>query len=406
MKAYERFLKYVSVWTTSDETSETVPSADRERVLAKMLAEEMKEMGIEDARADEKGYVYGSIPATPGCENAPALGLIAHMDTSPDAPGENVRPQIIEDYDGKDIVLGTSGRTIKVEEFPHLPELKGKTLITTDGTTLLGADDKAGLAEVMTVAEQILEEKLPHGKICIGFTPDEEIARGARHFDVEGFGADYGYTLDGNEEGQIQFENFNASTAFITIHGKSVHPGEAKNVMINALTIGTEFHQMLPVSERPETTEKYEGFYHLIGFNGNITEAKLKYFIRDFDTDNFNARAQKMQEIADVMNERYGEGTVEVKIVESYYNMRKMIEPCMQLVDCATKAAENAGIAPKIEPVRGGTDGARLSFKGLPCPNLGTGGYAFHGVYEHITVEGMDKVVEMTKDIVGMFSKL
>lgn len=406
MKAYERFLKYVSVWTTSDETSETVPSADRERVLAKMLAEEMKEMGIEDARADEKGYVYGSIPATPGCENAPALGLIAHMDTSPDAPGENVRPQIIEDYDGKDIVLGTSGRTIKVEEFPHLPELKGKTLITTDGTTLLGADDKAGLAEVMTVAEQILEEKLPHGKICIGFTPDEEIARGAKHFDVEGFGADYGYTLDGNEEGQIQFENFNASTAFITIHGKSVHPGEAKNVMINALTIGTEFHQMLPVSERPETTEKYEGFYHLIGFNGNITEAKLKYFIRDFDTDNFNARAQKMQEIADVMNERYGEGTVEVKIVESYYNMRKMIEPCMQLVDCATKAAENAGIAPKIEPVRGGTDGARLSFKGLPCPNLGTGGYAFHGVYEHITVEGMDKVVEMTKDIVGMFSKL
>ena len=406
MKAYERFLKYVSVWTTSDETSETVPSADRERVLAKMLAEEMKEMGIEDARADEKGYVYGSIPATPGCENAPALGLIAHMDTSPDAPGENVRPQIIEDYDGKDIVLGTSGRTIKVEEFPHLPELKGKTLITTDGTTLLGADDKAGLAEVMTVAEQILEEKLPHGKICIGFTPDEEIARGAKHFDVEGFGADYGYTLDGNEEGQIQFENFNASTAFITIHGKSVHPGEAKNVMINALTIGTEFHQMLPVSERPETTEKYEGFYHLIGFNGNITEAKLKYFIRDFDTDNFNARAQKMQEIADVMNERYGEGTVEVKIVESYYNMRKMIEPCMQLVDCATKAAENAGIAPKIEPVRGGTDGARLSFKGLPCPNLGTGGYAFHGAYEHITVEGMDKVVEMTKDIVGMFSKL
>lgn len=406
MKAYERFLKYVPVWTTSDETSETVPSADRERVLAKMLAEEMKEMGIEDARADEKGYVYGSIPATLGCENAPALGLIAHMDTSPDAPGENVRPQIIEDYDGKDIVLGTSGRTIKVEEFPHLPELKGKTLITTDGTTLLGADDKAGLAEVMTVAEQILEEKLPHGKICIGFTPDEEIARGAKHFDVEGFGADYGYTLDGNEEGQIQFENFNASTAFITIHGKSVHPGEAKNVMINALTIGTEFHQMLPVSERPETTEGYEGFYHLIGFNGNITEAKLKYFIRDFDTDNFNARAQRMQEIADVMNERYGEGTVEVKIVESYYNMRKMIEPCMQLVDYATKAAENAGIAPKIEPVRGGTDGARLSFKGLPCPNLGTGGYAFHGVYEHITVEGMDKVVEMTKDIVGMFSKL
>ena len=405
MKAYERFLKYVSVWTTSDETSEKVPSADRELVLAELLVEEMKEQGIEDARVDEKGYVYGSVPATLGCENAPALGLIAHMDTAPDAPGDNIHPQIIENYDGKDVVLGTSGKTIKVEEFPYLADLKGRTLITTDGTTLLGADDKAGIAEVLTVVDEILKEGLPHGKICIGFTPDEEIARGAKHFDVEGFGADYGYTLDGSAEGEIQYENFNASTALITIHGVSVHTGTAKDVLVNSQTIGTEFHQMLPVSERPETTEGYEGFYHLVSFHGNVTETKMKYFIRDFDTEGFHARAAKMQEIADSLNEKYGAGTVEIEIVESYYNMREKIEPCMQLIEYAKKAAENADIVPDVAPIRGGTDGARLSFKGLPCPNLGTGGYAFHGVYEHITVEGMDKAVVMVKDIVGMFAK-
>ena len=338
-----------------------------------LLVEEMKELGIEDARVDEKGYVYGSVPATLGCENAPALGLIAHMDTAPDAPGDNIHPQIIENYDGKDVVLGTSGKTIKVEEFPYLADLKGRTLITTDGTTLLGAD--------------------------------EEIARGAKHFDVEGFGADYGYTLDGSAEGEIQYENFNASTAFITIHGVSVHTGTAKDVLVNSQTIGTEFHQMLPVSERPETTEGYEGFYHLVSFHGNVTETKMKYFIRDFDTEGFHARAAKMQEIADSLNEKYGVGTVEIEIVESYYNMREKIEPCMQLIEYAKKAAENADIVPDVAPIRGGTDGARLSFKGLPCPNLGTGGYAFHGVYEHITVEGMDKAVAMVKDIVGMFAK-
>ena len=322
MKAYERFLKYVSVWTTSDENSETVPSADRELVLAKLLAEEMKELGIEDARVDEKGYVYGSVPATPGCENAPALGLIAHMDTAPDAPGDNIHPQIIENYDGKDVVLGTSGKTIKVEEFPYLADLKGRTLITTDGTTLLGADDKAGIAEVLTVVDEILKEGLPHGKICIGFTPDEEIARGAKHFDVEGFGADYGYTLDGSTEGEIQYENFNASTACITIHGVSVHTGTAKDVLVNSQTIGTEFHQMLPVSERPETTEGYEGFYHLVSFNGNVTETKMKYFIRDFDTEGFHARAAKMQEIADSLNEKYGAGTVESEAGSYRYSER------------------------------------------------------------------------------------
>ena len=405
MKAYERFLKYVSVWTTSDETSETVPSADRELVLAELLVEEMKELGIEDARVDEKGYVYGSVPATLGCENTPALGLIAHMDTAPDAPGDNIHLQIIENYDGKDVVLGTSGKTIKVEEFPYLADLKGRTLITTDGTTLLGADDKAGIAEVLTVVDEILKEGLPHGKICIGFTPDEEIARGAKHFDVEGFGADYAYTLDGDEEGEIQFENFNASTAFITIHGVSVHTGSAKDVMVNSQTIATEIHQMLPVNERPETTEGYEGFYHLVSVQGNVTTTKMKYFIRDFDRRSFDARAQKLRDIAEEMNKKYGEGKVKVEIVESYYNMREKIEPCMQLIDYAKAAIEHAGITPIVSPVRGGTDGARLSFKGLPCPNLGTGGHAFHGVFEHITVEGMDKAVLIVKDIIRQFAE-
>ena len=405
MRAYERFLNYCPVWTTSDETSDTVPSADRELVLARMLVEEMKGLGIADARVDDKGYVYGHIPATPGCEDKPSLGLVAHMDTVADASGENIKPQIIENYDGKDVVLKGSGDILKVDEFPYLAELKGRTLITTDGTTLLGADDKAGIAEILTVAEEIIKEGLPHGKICIGFTPDEEIARGAKHFDVEGFGADYAYTLDGDEEGEIQFENFNASTAFITIHGVSVHTGSAKDVMVNSQTIATEIHQMLPVNERPETTEGYEGFYHLVSVQGNVTTTKMKYFIRDFDRRSFDARAQKLRDIAEEMNKKYGEGKVEVEIVESYYNMREKIEPCMQLIDYAKAAIEHAGITPIVSPVRGGTDGARLSFKGLPCPNLGTGGHAFHGVFEHITVEGMDKAVLIVKDIIRQFAE-
>ena len=359
MRAYERFLNYVPVWTTSDETSDTVPSADRELVLARMLVEEMKGLGIADARVDDKGYVYGHIPATPGCEDKPSLGLVAHMDTVADASGENIKPQIIENYDGKDVVLKGSGDILKVDEFPYLAELKGRTLITTDGTTL----------------------------------------------DVEGFGADYAYTLDGDEEGEIQFENFNASTAFITIHGVSVHTGSAKDVMVNSQTIATEIHQMLPVNERPETTEGYEGFYHLVSVQGNVTTTKMKYFIRDFDRRSFDARAQKLRDIAEEMNKKYGEGKVKVEIVESYYNMREKIEPCMQLIDYAKAAIEHAGITPIVSPVRGGTDGARLSFKGLPCPNLGTGGHAFHGVFEHITVEGMDKAVLIVKDIIRQFAE-
>lgn len=327
------------------------------------------------------------------------------MDTAPDASGKDIKPQIIENYNGEDVVLPGNGSILSVAEFPHLKGLKGRTLITTDGTTLLGADDKAGIAEILTVAEEILTENTPHGKICISFTPDEEIGRGADHFDVEAFGADYGYTLDGDAEGEIQFENFNASTAYVTCHGVSVHTGSAKDIMINAQTIATEFHQMLPVSERPETTEGYQGFYHLYSMNGNVTTAELKYLIRDFDSANFDKRAERLQEIADVLNKKYGEGSVEVNVVESYRNMREQIEPCMELVDMALTAIKNVGLEPVVEPIRGGTDGARLSFMGLPCPNLGTGGHAFHGVYEHITVEAMDLGVKIVKDIIRQIAE-
>ena len=405
MKAYERFLEYVAVWTTSDENSDTVPSAARELDLAKKLVEEMKGLGIEDARVDDKGYVYGSVPATPGCEDKAALGLIAHMDTAMDASGKDIKPQLIKNYDGGDVVLGTSGNVLSVAEFPHLAGLKGRTLITTDGTTLLGADDKAGIAEILTAVDEIMKEGLPHGKICIGFTPDEEIGRGSDHFDVEGFGADYAYTLDGDAEGEIQYENFNASTGFVTCHGVSVHTGSAKDIMVNSQTIATEFHQMLPADERPETTEGYEGFYHLNAMSGNVTTTNMKYLIRDFDKENFDKRAEKMQEIAEVLNQKYGEGSVEVKVTESYRNMREKIEPCMELVDMALVAIKNVGLEPVVEPIRGGTDGARLSFMGLRCPNLGTGGHAFHGVFEHITVEGMDLGVKIVKDIVRQIAE-
>ena len=405
MRAYERFLNYVPVWTTSDETSDTVPSADRELVLARMLVEEMKGLGIADARVDDKGYVYGHIPATPGCEDKPSLGLVAHMDTVADASGENIKPQIIENYDGKDVVLKGSGDILKVDEFPYLAELKGRTLITTDGTTLLGADDKAGIAEILTVAEEIIKEGLPHGKICIGFTPDEEIARGAKHFDVEGFGADYAYTLDGDEEGEIQFENFNASTAFITIHGVSVHTGSAKDVMVNSQTIATEIHQMLPVNERPETTEGYEGFYHLMSMSGEVAEAELHYIVRDHDKDLFEAKKKTLKLIEKDMNEKWGEGTVTLTISEQYRNMAEIISTCMHLIDNAKKACENADVTPLVLPIRGGTDGCQLSFKGLPCPNLGTGGHAYHGPYEHITVEGMDKSVDVVTELVKLYAE-
>ena len=405
MKAWERLINYVTVRTPSDEESETVPSSVCQFDLARKLEKEMKELGLTEVVLDDKCYLYGKLPATEGKKEIPALGFIAHMDTVSDFCDHEIRPMVTENYDGGDLVLGTSGLVLSPKEFPHLTGLKGRTLLTSDGTTILGADDKAGIAEILTMIERIQTENRPHGTICVAFTPDEEIGMGAEHFNLDQFGAEYAYTLDGDSEGEIQYENFNACKAEFEIRGFTVHPGEGKDTMINASLVAMEINNCLPSMETPRGTEGYEGFYHLVSFDGNVTETKMKYFIRDFDTDGFHARAAKMQEIAGSLNEKYGAGTVEIEIVESYYNMREKIQPCMQLIEYAKKAAENADIVPDVAPIRGGTDGARLSFKGLPCPNLGTGGYAFHGVYEHITVEGMDKAVRMVKDIVGMFAK-
>lgn len=395
MRAYERLLHYVAVHTASDPESESVPTTEQQFDLANMLVKEMKALGIADAKVDDKCYVYGTLPATAGCEQREKIGFIAHMDTSPDFCGKGVRPQVIENYDGGDVRLGESGRVLRVKDFPHLKKLKGKTLITTDGTTLLGSDDKSGIAEIMTAVEILQEKKLPHGTICIGFTSDEEVGAGADHFDIAGFGADYAYTLDGSEEGEIVYENFNASEAVFTIHGFNVHPGSAKNTMQNAQLIAMEINAMLPGCEIPQNTEGYEGFFHLCEMEGNVEKAKLWYIVRDHDLGNFRRREDTLRHIAKVMNEKYGEGTVELSIQEEYLNMKGKIEDCLEIVERAEDAIKGIGIEPVNTPVRGGTDGARLSFMGLPCPNLGTGGYAFHGPYEHVTAEGMDKAVEI-----------
>lgn len=405
MKAYERLLKYARIWTTSDEESTTSPTTSRQFDLAKQLVEEMKEIGIEDAYMDEFGYVYGHIPATPGYEDRTAIGFIAHMDTAPDYSGENVNPQIIENYDGNDVFLGTSGKVLSVAEFPSLKTLAGRTLITTDGTTLLGADDKAGIAEIMTVAEELIKENIPHGKVSISFTTDEEVGSGAKHMDLEVFGAPYAYTVDGGPEGEIQFENFNAASADFYVHGVNVHPGEAKGIMKNSQKIAMEIQGMLPVDEAPEYTEGYEGFFHLMEMKGTVEETKMSYLIRDFDSESYENRKELLQNITETVNKKYGEGTVELKLNDSYRNMREKIEPCMELIDYAKKACEMADVKADIAPIRGGTDGARLSFVGLPCPNLGTGGYGFHGAFEHISAEGMDKAAAIIKNIILQFAK-
>ncbi len=403
MKAYERLLKYVAVHTTSDEESTTVPTAAREFDLANMLVAELKAIGVHDAEVDDMCYVYASLPATEGCENAPKLGFIAHMDTAPDFSGENVRPRIIEQYDGGDVVLGTSGRTLENAQFPHLASLKGRTLIVTDGTTLLGADDKAGVAEIVTMLEEIIKEGTPHGRISVGFTPDEEVGSGADHFDVKRFGADFGYTCDGGAEGELEYENFNAAGATFTIRGFNIHPGEAKGKMINAILVACEINGMLPKGQTPRDTAGYQGFWHLTDLSGTTEEAKLQYIIRDHDFESFERRKEMLEKIAAVMNDTYGAGTVTLSIRDQYRNMKEKIEPCMHLIENAKQAMEKAGVMPRVQPIRGGTDGARLSFMGLPCPNLGTGGYAFHGPYEHITVEGMDASVEILKNLVAIY---
>jgi len=403
MRAYERLLKYVAVHTTSDENSTTVPTSARQFDLARMLVEELHAIGVPNAEVDDLCYVYASLPATKGYENATKIGFIAHMDTAPDFSGENVRPHIIEDYDGGDVVLGTSGRTLSVAQFPHLPSLKGRTLIVTDGTTLLGADDKAGIAEIVTMLEEILKEGMPHGRISVCFTPDEEVGSGADHFDVERFHADFGYTCDGGAEGELEYENFNAAAATFAINGFNIHPGEAKNKMINALLLACEINEKLPKGQTPRDTDGYQGFWHMVDLSGTTEKASLSYIIRDHDFESFSRRKELLEKIAEVMNDTYGAGTVELSIRDQYRNMKEKIEPCMHLIDNAKRAMLDAGVTPKVQPIRGGTDGARLSYMGLPCPNLGTGGYAFHGPYEHITVEGMDASVKVLKNLVAIY---
>ena len=403
MKAYERLLSYVKVFTPSDENGTPNPSSACQFDLAKLLVKELKELGITDAYVDEFCYVYAHLPATPGYEQAPKLGLIAHMDTVSDFCSHPANPVITENYDGGELALGTSGRTLSPQMFPHLTSLKGRTLITTDGTTILGADDKAGIAEIMTVAELLIKENIPHGTICITFTPDEEIGEGTTNFSLEKSGADVAYTLDGDTEGEIQYENFNASGAIVEVTGVKVHPGSAKDTMVNAALVAMEFDSMLPVSETPRDTDEYEGFYHLCSMSGDVASAKLDYIIRDHDGESFKQRQETMEHIVKCLNQKWGEGTVKLTLKEQYRNMSEIVSRYPELIDCAKKACLETGIEPLVTPIRGGTDGARLSFMGLPCPNLGTGGHAYHGPYEHITVEGMDAAVAMTRKLIELF---
>ena len=406
MKVEERLLKYVGYWTTSDESCSDIPSSEREFTLAKALKQELETLGLTNILLTDHCYVYAKLPATPGMENCKSIGFIAHMDTAPDFPGKDVKPQIIPDYDGGDILLKGSQDVLKVSDFPSLASLKGRTLITTDGTTLLGADDKAGVAEIMTAVEELIAEGTPHGELWIGFTPDEEVGAGADLFDLAIFQADYAYTVDGDYEGEVAYENFNAASAIFHIKGVNVHPGEAKDIMVNAALVGCEIVSRLPEAETPAHTSGREGFYHLTDMSGDVAAATLSYIIRDHDKVMFETRQKKMQEIADSMNQKYGVGTVTLTIHDSYANMLEIIEKNTYVVDIAKKAISSVGLEPISRPVRGGTDGARLSFMGLPCPNLGTGGYGFHGPFEHISVEGMETAVAVIKEIVRITAEL
>ena len=400
MRVEERLLKYVSYWTTSDEEYRQIPSSERQFELGKVLEQELRDLGLEKVTLTDHCYVYGLLPATKGYADKPAVGFISHMDTAPDFSGKDVKPQIIPDYDGNDVLLKGSGTYLKVSDFPTLKTLKGRTLITTDGTTLLGADDKAGVSEIMTAVEQIITEKIPHGDIWIGFTPDEEVGSGADLFDLDYFKARFAYTVDGDYEGEVAYENFNAASASFEINGVNVHPGEAKDIMINAALVGCEIASLLPENETPAHTEGREGFYHLTDFSGDIAHAKVNYIVRDHDKATFEKRLDTLRGIEKKMNEKYHADTVKLNIQHSYSNMLEVIEKNEYVVAIAKKAIKNVGLEPVSRPVRGGTDGARLSFMGLPCPNLGTGGYGFHGPFEHISVEGMDTAVSVIKEIV------
>ena len=399
MELKERFLKYVAINTRSDENSETFPSTAVQWDLLNALVEEMKLLGLEDVSIDKYGYAMGTIPATPGKEGAPVIGFLAHVDTAPDMSGENVRPHIIESYDGKDIVLNNA-LTMKVSDFPELTKFIGHTLIHTDGTTLLGADDKAGVAEIMTAAEYLMAHpEVEHGKIRIGFTPDEEIGRGVDFFDVKAFGADFAYTMDGGYEGELEYENFNAAGAKIAIQGRNVHPGYAKNKMINAIEVACELNSLIPAVERPQFTEGYEGFYHCIGLNGTVENATISYIIRDHDFEKFEKKKSWMYDVVGMLNNKYGQGTLTLTLKDQYYNMRKMVEPHPQVIDIALAAMRDADVEPIVRPIRGGTDGARLSFMGLPCPNIFAGGMNFHGKFEYCSLNSMEKAVKVIINI-------
>ena len=393
MDLKERFLKYVSFDTQSDERSETFPSTDKQKVLLSYLKEELETIGLKEVTMDEYGYVMATLPATKGYENVPTIGFISHVDTAPDMSGAGVKPHIVENYNGRDILLG-GDVWLRVEEFPELSFFKGHTLIHTDGTTLLGADDKAGVAEIVTAMEWLVAHpEMPHGKIRVGFTPDEEIGRGVDYFDVKRFAADFAYTMDGGMEGELEYENFNAAGAKIHISGRNVHPGMAKNKMINAIDIATELNGMLPASERPQYTEHYEGFFHCVGIQGSVEEAELSYIIRDHSSEKFEAKKQLMWDVVNFLQRKYGEKVLTLTLKDQYYNMRKMVEPHPQVIEKAKRAMIEAGVKPQVKPIRGGTDGSRLSFMGLPCPNLFTGGMNFHGRYEYASLTTMHRAM-------------
>lgn len=407
MQVEQRFLKYVSYWTTSDEDNTTgtdvrIPSTERQFELGKLLEQELTELGLKNVTLTDHCYVYGLLPATPGYENRKAVGFISHMDTAPDFSGKDVKPQMIPDYDGEDVLLKGSGDYLKVSDFPGLKSLKGRTLITTDGKTLLGADDKAGIAEIITAVEEIIASDQPHGDIWVGFTPDEEVGCGADLFDLDYFKADFAYTVDGDYEGEVAYENFNAASAVFTIKGVNVHPGEAKDIMVNAALVACEIQSMLPEEETPAHTEGREGFYHLTDIQGDVASARLSYIIRDHSRTSFEMRLNKLRTLEIEANQKYGSGTVTLTITDSYSNMLEVIEKHPHIVDIAKQAISAAGLNPLSRPIRGGTDGARLTFMGLPCPNLGTGGYGFHGPYEHISVEGMQTAVKVIRNIVSI----
>lgn len=405
-RVLEKFIRYVKIDTKSDPSSKTCPSTEKQFNLARLLADELKEFGLTDIRLDEYCDLYATLPAN-SSDKYPVIGLIAHMDTSPDLSGENVNPQIISNYDGQDINLGVKGKfTLSSKDFPEMKEYIGKTLITTDGETLLGADDKAGIAEIMEALHYLKEHpEFKHGTIKIGFTPDEEIGRGADRFDVKNFGADFAYTIDGGRIGEIEFENFNAASAKIKIQGRNVHPGSAKNKMINSIHLAEKLNSLLPHEERPEHTENYEGFFHLIKFNGTVEETTMEYIIRDHDTTKFEARKKKISDIVYFINSQYGKDLITIELKDQYYNMREKIEPVMHIIDLAKKAVSAAGVEVDIIPIRGGTDGARLSYMGLPCPNIFTGAHNGHGRYEFIVLESMEKAVETILNIMN-FSKI